>query len=1173
MQSKPLIEPKFVGREQELRELEQYLKQVIEGKGTTVFISGEAGVGKTRLISAFLKKAKIRGVTILSGWCLSEAGAPYFPFIEAFNTYFASLDEKEQPSSVQKQEVKSDPNRIPQIEVEKLKITTWLTKPRLVEKPGRYELLSSQVWKDQVYATVAKTLHSISVRKPVILFIDDIHWADSASLAMLHYLARSVYNSERILILATFRSEELTVDSEGHSHILTETLRLMRREELFNEIQLSNLNEANVLKLAETMIGGNLQNDFAEKLAKESQGNALFVVESLRMLVGRKGLIQEKNQWQLVTDKFNIPSKIKDIILRRLSVLNYGQRRVLDAASVIGEKFNLDLLSSVLGLDSLEVLETLNTIANRTSIVCAEKNIYRFDHAKSREILYEELSVPLKMGYHARIAKILENTKSKELSISDLAYHYAKAGKKEKSIKFSLEAGKDALEKYSSSQAISHFTYVLQVLEEDPQYAEQKNIALEGLGDAYYADNKFKLAVKTYETLAKTEVNAFKLRALLKAMFASFLQGDIQHLAELVNETEEIGDISRIDRARILHFKALMVTDIDDQANFWEEALMILEEEYALSEAARLSYLNAVILSIKGEMQKALAKCLRAIAIYEDLSEFRSLMGAYTVTGGGIFSGYAFFGEALGMLEKVFEIENKTKMGNFRMLEESCMYSAIIFGFKGDFAGAVKKDLKALEYLAKADSHLHLIHIYSDLVMNYVKLKDMVHAEEYFNKLNEMQLPANVPYFAFYLDLAKAMYYAGKNQWKQSMKHFAELEANSTTQSMYTINTISFRANLAWALEKQGKIEEGKKIWEPMQKVFEENNKQVKHATVELSLIAPINVTAGQIFEARLDIVNVSRANCTIINIQNLLPPELMAIAIPINCTTHEDVFKLKDKILGPFSVKTVTIDLQASKVGTFNLNPQVEYVDDLGKTRTSTTKAIAITAKPEKPKYKVLPGRIPTGSTELDSLLLGGIPENYAVVLSCSPSDEREMIVKNFLEAGIHEEDVTFFVSTEAVGLENLIEDPNFYLFLCNPKPKTKVHDLPNVYKLRSKTDLTNLSISLAKAFRNIDPSKKKRICVETVSDVLLEYGAKATRKWISELIPDLTSKGFTIIVVINPLMHSSEDLHAILDLFDGEIELAQTGDPLECKKSIRVKKLRNQDFNKNPICLTKIT
>ncbi len=225
---------------------------------------------------------------------------------------------------------------------------------------------------------------------------------------------------------------------------------------------------------------GSLQQKLAEKLATESRGNPLFVVESLRMLHEQKSLLQENNQWRLAIDDLGIPTKIKDIILRRLGTLKYAQRRVLDAASVIGEKFDAELLSTVLQLDSLEVLETLNAIANSTSLVSAEENFYRFDHATSRQTLYEGLSPPLKRGYHSRIAENLERTRSSALPLSDLAYHFSQAGNKEKSVKYALAAGKDDLARWSNTQAIAHFQYALQNVQEG--HADEKRAAMEGPG-------------------------------------------------------------------------------------------------------------------------------------------------------------------------------------------------------------------------------------------------------------------------------------------------------------------------------------------------------------------------------------------------------------------------------------------------------------------------------------------------------------------------------------------------------------------------------------------------------------------------------------------------------------------------------------------------------------------
>ncbi|MFX0212205.1 MAG: RAD55 family ATPase, partial [Candidatus Hodarchaeota archaeon] len=224
-----------------------------------------------------------------------------------------------------------------------------------------------------------------------------------------------------------------------------------------------------------------------------------------------------------------------------------------------------------------------------------------------------------------------------------------------------------------------------------------------------------------------------------------------------------------------------------------------------------------------------------------------------------------------------------------------------------------------------------------------------------------------------------------------------------------------------------------------------------------------------------------------------------------------------------------------------------------------------------------ILADRVSTGTKELDSLLLGGIPEAYAVALTGPPSDEREKIVKSFLEAGIKQDQITFHVTAEPTGLVDLLEkhQSTFFLFLCNPKPKTQVPDLPNIHKLRSKTDLNNLNIALTVASRSLDQKLRgpKRVCVEIVSDVLIRHQVEVTRRWISGLIAEMGSKGFTLLAVMNPSMHPSDQANAVLDLFDGIISLFETEPEIECKTFIQIKRLRDQDYIKNPVCLTKPT
>ncbi|MEJ2242259.1 MAG: ATPase domain-containing protein [Candidatus Bathyarchaeota archaeon] len=337
------------------------------------------------------------------------------------------------------------------------------------------------------------------------------------------------------------------------------------------------------------------------------------------------------------------------------------------------------------------------------------------------------------------------------------------------------------------------------------------------------------------------------------------------------------------------------------------------------------------------------------------------------------------------------------------------------------------------------------------------------------------------------------------------------------------------------------------------------------HANVQANLLTKVKeVKVGESFCLSIEFVNAGREPALLMRVEDFISPDFVVVKKPEIYRIDDTILNMKGKQLAPLKLVEVKLTLQPSKKGKYQLNPKVKYLDELGQNKSLQLKTLEI-----KVEEVIMEDRVTTGTEELDSLMLGGIPNEYAVVLTGSPSDEREYVIKNFLEAGIKSKEIVFYVSTKTDGLENLLKNPNFILFLCNPKPKTKVPNPPNVYQLKSKTDLTNLSISLTKAFRNIDASKRKRICIDTISDVLLTRKAEATRRWIAELITDLGSKGFTMLAVVNPLMHASEELHAVLDLFDGEITITQSDDPLDCKKSILVKKLRNQDYIRNPICL----
>ena len=1165
MKAKVLAEPALVGREQELKELQKYLSLVLKGEGNTVFVSGEAGAGKSRLAREFLESVKKMGVRVASGWCFAESAFPYFPFLEAFNDYFASDSEGEYVG-LQEPGTQTGFAGPPTLGYEVQGIITWLSGTQQLEKPCKPQTPNPQAWKDQTFAAVARTLHLMSAREPLILLLEDIHWADSASLALLYYVARAI-KSKRILLLATFRREELTADAEGHPHPLAETMRLMRREELFTEISLSNLDETSVSKMTSNMMGGTLSPELVEKLVKESGGNALFVVESLRMLLERKSLVEEQGQWRLAVDKLGIPNKIKDIVLRRLAILKFSQRRVLDAASVIGEKFDVELLSEVLNQDSLVTLETVNQIAKSTSLVCVEEDYFRFDHAKSREALYEEIPLPLKKGYHARIAERMENiNKSGRLPLGDLAYHYAQAGNETKAVKYSLAAGQDSLARWSNSEAIKQFNYVLQLVGEGSEHYSERISALEGLGDAYYANSMYQQAIKTFELLSNIGTGVVKLRAYRKAMDAAFFQGDTPRLVELVEKAEEHSALDRLESARVQVNRAranmFLKRWSPDSLERVERRLRVFEEEYSLWDTALGLLEMGNVSATAGQFKKGLAAYLRSISLFDELGDLRWQARVRL----RLAMAYSTIVEAFDLLAKAIELFEK--IGDVGMLAEAHGSLAILIEAEGDLEKAVSESLKALEYSEKTDSSWGLSIACSNLVRQYAKLGDQVHAEEYFKKL--VNLPQDMLSPLGQKSLSLAVFFAGKNLWKESDQHFKEhFEKRGGRLDLWGM------MNYAWALERQGETVEAKEKREEINKITERFKMKSAHVNMEAYLMSPWKVITGEEFELRLDLVNASRSPGLLVEAEDLVPSDFEVTALPAHCRIANGSVAMERHDIIAFQVETLTLKVKTSKPAAYTLGPQVHYIDELGEKRTCKPNSITINALPAEPKYEVATGRVTTGSSELDILLLGGIPEKYAVALTAPSTDEREQLINRFLSAGATAGETTFCITVETANTKTLAEKypSSFGLFLCNPQADTIIQNAPNIYRLKGVENLTEIDIALTKASRTIDPSAvaSRRICIEIISDALLQHHAVNTRRWLSALLPTLKSKGFTILGVIDPQMHPPEELQSIVGIFDGEIRVTEKETPEGIKQTLRVRKLLNQKYLEKEIILTK--
>ncbi len=807
-------EPQFSGRNHELKLLVERLELAERGRGNTVFVSGEAGAGKTRLVNEFLSVAKEGNAETISGYCLSTVAVPYFPFIEAFDAYSKSLHRKNN------KRVRSEVLGLvgwlkgtAHNEAEHLGVRAWLRGPDRTAERQLSDVFSPEMRKNMTYAAVIDRLKSISADITVVLFLDDLQWADSASLSLLHYISRLIVSS-RVLIVGTFRSEEMFV-SEGRVHPLLETMRLMNREDVCFEITLTSLEESDLESLARSMAGGAVDHLLIEKLVKESQGNPLFAIESLRLLRQSGNLVWKNDKLCLSVEKYAIPNKVKDVIMRRLEGLNLVQRRLLDLASVVGEKINPSMLGTVLSMDKLLVLENLHQISHASLLVNPTDSLYSFRHAKFREVLYDELSLALKKEYHSRIAETIENEArvKGEVPANELAFHYALAGNTEKSTQYAMMAGEDALRRFCNAEAVDHFSYVLKNLSDDTSNDHKRILAQEGLGDAYYALASFEKSKQTFEKLTDMGSGVVRLRALRKMMAASFQLGHLSYMIELADRAQKDGSSDHLENARIRMYKAQAIGmrgNAEEAIRDLEDCLRTFKNENSLIDQANacreLSQLYAYVYRSDDSL-KAIHRAIELFAVMRD---------PYGEANARFYEGLINFNsghaqEALESLDKAVQIGGK--VGDFTSMSRATVYSGQVYESLDDMNEALARSLQGAEYAEKTDSYYAQCMSYANVTRNYAKLKDQKHAEEYYEKFSRLfseigQTASSLLYAGGVR--TQADFFAARGQFSEAAKHFEKCIGLYNGAMWTNLHEAMARTDYALVLARQAKIAEAK---------------------------------------------------------------------------------------------------------------------------------------------------------------------------------------------------------------------------------------------------------------------------------------------------------------------------------------------------------------------------
>jgi tetratricopeptide (TPR) repeat protein len=496
-----LVRGRMVGRETEIEALRRSWSETALGRGGMVLVSGEPGSGKTRLARELLDYACITGGTMLSGGCYElEAATPYLPFVEALRSWVHSSTDDEL------REAAGDSGA----ELARLA-------PELASRIGPFPEapeLSAAEQRLRLYDAVARCLFHLGQPSGVLLFIDDLQWADQASLSLLHYLVR-LAGRERLLILGCYRDTDL-----DRSHPLAEALDDWNRERAAVRVHLGRLDLDGTSAMLTILLGDEcISEAFCADIHRETEGNPFFIEEVVKTLVDEEQLVCECGEWKRKDEGEGLvlPQGVKAAIGRRLDHVSGPTTDVLRTAAVLGKNFEFSELKAVAEQSEDELLDAVD------EAVAAQLLETRTGH---------ELNPIRRRRLHNRVAKGLEALRERggRVAVEDLAHHSMEGGLLEKGFDYAMEAAADAATLFAYADSIRLYERARECAEELGREDELPRID-ETMGEVWGLKGEYLPAAESYQrALEATDdpAEAVRLRCLIGEAYVTL--GDARAL-------------------------------------------------------------------------------------------------------------------------------------------------------------------------------------------------------------------------------------------------------------------------------------------------------------------------------------------------------------------------------------------------------------------------------------------------------------------------------------------------------------------------------------------------------------------------------------------------------------------------------------------------------------------
>ena len=490
--NKPALCPIVIGRSADLTALHTLIDQVKSGKeqkGQAVLISGEAGIGKSRLVSEAKKYASAQDFLLFQGNCFpTDVSYPYAPILDLLRSLLTTNQATTLPAAV-----------------ENLARDIFPLLPELVpDQTIQPSPLEPEQEKRRLFAVLTKFFIDFSMQSPTLLIIEDVHWSDTTSLDFLHHLARRSA-SHPILLLVTYRQDIMRAE-------LRSWLAQLSRERAAQEVQLEPLSRDEVDTMLSAIFEQRhtafdmrrfLHGELLDTLYTLTEGNPFFVEETLGAIIAAGDIFYVQGYWNRKSlHSTRIPQSVQDAVQQRTQNLGEAARQVLTLAAVAGRHFDFALLQQLTGYDEEQLLLVMKELVSAQLVVEVSTEQFAFRHALTRRAIYTQLLARERMRMHRAIAETIEQLPPAALDghLENLAYHFFQAEVWQKTLDYAQRAGEKALRLYSHRAAIDYFTWALDAadhlsLPPTPASYRARGQAYETLGEFERAEHDYTQAL------------------------------------------------------------------------------------------------------------------------------------------------------------------------------------------------------------------------------------------------------------------------------------------------------------------------------------------------------------------------------------------------------------------------------------------------------------------------------------------------------------------------------------------------------------------------------------------------------------------------------------------------------------------------------------------------------